>query len=219
MPLAGPMTGNDKNKGRSRQPMPFAPDRPPRITAKARAFGAVSVAMFALGFAPALRAEVPFAQMVVDANTGRVLHAANPDGQAHPASLAKIMTLYLVFEAMDKGQLSPYEHIRVSKTAAAQSPSKLNVPAGNAVLVRDAVLAVAAKSANDMAVALAERVAGSEADFARTMTDKARAVVTWAGCGRPEALRKVVERMPSSRAVAGSDGRAARGSWRRSRRS
>ena len=170
------MTGNDKNKGRSRQPMPFAPDRPSRRTAKTRAFGAVLTAIFALGFAPALRAEVPFAQMVVDANTGRVLHAANPDGQAHPASLAKIMTLYLVFEAMDKGQLSPYERIRVSKTAAAQSPSKLNVAAGNAVLVRDAVLAVVAKSANDMAVALAERVAGSEADFARAMTDKAHAL-------------------------------------------
>jgi len=70
------MTGNDKNKGRSRQPMPFAPDRPSRRTAKTRAFGAVLTAIFALGFAPALRAEVPFAQMVVDAKTGRVLHAA-----------------------------------------------------------------------------------------------------------------------------------------------
>jgi D-alanyl-D-alanine carboxypeptidase len=86
------------------------------------------------------------------------------------------MTLYLVFETMDKGQLSPYERIRISKTAAAQSPSKLNVPAGNTVLVSDAVLAVVTKSANDMAVALAERVAGSEADFALAMTAKARAL-------------------------------------------
>ena len=114
--------------------------------------------------------------MVVDANSGRILHAVNPNGQTHPASLAKIMTLYLVFEAMDKGRLSPYERIRISKTAAAQSPSKLNVPAGNTVLVSDAVLAVVTKSANDMAVALAERVAGSEADFALAMTTKARAL-------------------------------------------
>lgn len=137
---------------------------------------AILLAGYALGFAPALRAEVPFAQMVLDAKTGRILHAVNPDGLVHPASLAKIMTLYLVFEAMDKGRLSPYERIRVSKTAAAQSPSKLNVPAGQTILARDAILAVVTKSANDMSVALAERVAGSEADFAQAMTDKARAL-------------------------------------------
>ena len=126
-------------------------------------FGAsVLLAGCALGFAPALRAEVPFAQMVVDAKTGKVLHAVNPDGRVHPASLAKIMTLYLVFEAMDKGQMSPYERIRVSKTAAAQSPSKLNIQPGQTIVARDAVLAVVTKSANDMSVALAERVAGSE---------------------------------------------------------
>ncbi len=146
------------------------------MTSKPSAYGAVMATVFALGFAPALRAEVPFAQMVVDANTGRVLHAVNPDGQVHPASLTKIMTLYVVFEAMDKGLLSPYEGIRVSKNAAAQAPSKLNVAVGNTVLVRDAVLAVVTKSANDMSVALAERVAGSEADFALAMTDKARAL-------------------------------------------
>ncbi|MEK7246096.1 MAG: D-alanyl-D-alanine carboxypeptidase [Pseudomonadota bacterium] len=156
--------------------MPFTLFRPARKSFPARLGVAILSAIFTLGFVPESRAEVPFAQMAVDANSGRVLHAVNPDGQAHPASLAKIMTLYLVFEAMDKGQLSPYERIRVSKTAAAQSPSKLNVPAGNTVLVRDAVLAVVTKSANDMAVALAERVAGGEAEFARAMTDKARAL-------------------------------------------
>lgn len=152
--------------------MPFTSIRPSR----SRAFGVALIAIFALGSAPSARAEVPFAQMVVEANSGRVLHAVNPDGQAHPASLAKIMTLYLVFEAIDKGLLSPYERVRVSKTAALQSPSKLGVPAGNTIVARDAVLAVVAKSANDMAVALAERIAGSESDFALAMTDKARAL-------------------------------------------
>ncbi len=156
--------------------MLFTSFRPSRQFSRARLAAAALTAICTLGAAPSLRAEVPFSQMVVDANTGRVLHAANPDGLVHPASLAKIMTLYLVFEAMDKGQLSPYERIRVSKTAAAQSPSRLGVSAGNSILVRDAVLAVVAKSANDMAVALAERVAGGEADFARAMTDKARAL-------------------------------------------
>jgi len=140
-------------------------------------FGASALLAAALLIdAPALRAEVPFTQVVVDANSGRVLHAVNPDGLVHPASLVKIMTLYLAFEAMDKGQLSPYERIRVSKNAAAQSPSKLNVPAGQSILVRDAVLAIVAKSANDMTVALAERIAGSESDFALAMTDKAKAL-------------------------------------------
>jgi D-alanyl-D-alanine carboxypeptidase len=154
--------------------MPFKLFRTLWFSPAARLGAAALFAGCALASAPAARAEVPFAQMVLDAKTGRVLHAVNPDGLVHPASLAKIMTLYLVFEAMDKGQLSPYERIRVTKNAAAQSPSKLNVPVGQTILARDAVLAVVAKSANDMAVALAERVAGGEADFARAMTDKAR---------------------------------------------
>jgi D-alanyl-D-alanine carboxypeptidase len=162
--------------GRFTLPMPFKLFRMFWCSATTRFGAAVLLAGCALGVAPALRAEVPFAQMVLDAKTGRVLHAVNPDGQVHPASLTKIMTLYLVFEAMDKGQLSPYERIRVSKNAAAQSPSKLNVPVGRTILARDAVLAVVAKSANDMSVALAERLAGAEADFARAMTDKARAL-------------------------------------------
>ena len=172
------MSDNEMNKDCARQPMPFAHSRPARKSLPIRLRRAILSlsAIFALGFAPSVRAEVPFAQMVVDANSGRVLHAVNPDGQTYPASLTKVMTLYLVFEAMDKGRLSPYERIRISKTAAAQSPSRLNVPAGNTVLVSDAVLAVVTKSANDMAVALAERVAGSEADFALAMTTKARAL-------------------------------------------
>ncbi len=162
--------------GRFSLPMPFKLFRSLRHVPLARLGAAGLLAGCVLGFAPALRAEVPFAQLVLDAKTGRILHAVNPDGQVHPASLTKIMTLYLVFEAMDKGQLSPYERIRVSKTAAAQSPSKLNVQAGHTILVRDAVLAVVTKSANDMSVALSERIAGSEADFARAMTDKARSL-------------------------------------------
>ncbi len=129
----------------------------------------------ALGALPA-RAELPFAQMAVEAETGRVLHAVNPDGLIHPASLVKIMTLYMVFEAVDAGRLSLHERIGVSHHAASQAPSRLAIPAGKTIAVRDAILAVVTKSANDMAVALAERVSGSESKFARAMTDRAQAL-------------------------------------------
>ncbi len=137
---------------------------------------AAAVALPAVLSAPPARAEVPFAQMAVEAETGRVLHAVNPDGLIHPASLVKIMTLYMVFEAIDAGRVSPHERIAVSPHAAGQSPSKLAIPAGKTIAVRDAILAVVTKSANDMAVALAERVSGNESTFARAMTGRAQAL-------------------------------------------
>ncbi|MBM3566573.1 MAG: D-alanyl-D-alanine carboxypeptidase, partial [Alphaproteobacteria bacterium] len=109
---------------------------------------ALTFALVAASQTPA-RAEVPFAQMVVDADSGKTLHAVNPDGSIHPASLVKIMTLYMAFEAIDAGRMSIHERIAVSHHAATQAPSKLAVPAGRAVLVKDAMLAVVTKSAND----------------------------------------------------------------------
>lgn len=133
----------------------------------------------AAGFLPALPsafAESKFAQLVMDASTGRVLHAVNPDVPAYPASLTKMMTLYLVFEAIDRGRLKLEDRIVVSARAAGQAPSRLGVEAGASISVRNAVLAVVTKSANDIAVALAEHLAGSEQEFALAMTAKARAL-------------------------------------------
>jgi D-alanyl-D-alanine carboxypeptidase len=136
---------------------------------------AFSFTLAALSAAPAWAARKPvYASIVVDANTGEVLHAVAADTKAYPASTTKIMTLYLLFEAMAKGRLKLDTQVRVSDAAAAQAPSKLGLEAGKSVAVRDAMLAVVTKSANDMAVTLAEAIAGSEAQFAERMTQKAR---------------------------------------------
>ncbi len=149
--------------------------RPARSALKSLALAA-AVALPAVLTALPARAELPFAQMAVEAETGRVLHAVNPDGLIHPASLVKIMTLYMVFEAIDAGRMSPHERIAVSRHAASQAPSKLAIPAGKTIAARDAILAVVTKSANDMAVALGERVSGSESKFAQAMTARAHAL-------------------------------------------
>jgi D-alanyl-D-alanine carboxypeptidase len=114
--------------------------------------------------------------MVVDANTGRVLHAFAADEPRFPASLTKVMTLYLVFELIEQGRLSYATRITVSETAAAQPPSKLELSAGSTITVSEAVRALITKSANDVAVAVAEHIAGSEEKFASLMTRKARQI-------------------------------------------
>jgi D-alanyl-D-alanine carboxypeptidase len=116
------------------------------------------------------------ASLVVDANTGRVLHAHADDELRHPASLAKMMTLYIVFELMQQGRLTPATRITMSETAAGTAPSKLGLPAGSEIRLIDAVKALITKSANDVAVAVAEHISGSEQEFARLMTRKARAI-------------------------------------------
>lgn len=115
-----------------------------------------------------------FAAMVVDANTGAVLHEEAGTEPRYPASLTKMMTLYLVFEQIERGRLSYQTKIRASEHAAAAAPSKLNLEPGEEITVLDAIKALITKSANDVAVALAEHVAGSEAKFADLMTEKAR---------------------------------------------
>lgn len=116
------------------------------------------------------------AAMVVDANTGRVLHSFAADEPRFPASLTKVMTLYLVFELIEQGRLSYATRITVSETAAAQPPSKLELSAGSTITVSEAVRALITKSANDVAVAVAEHIAGSEEKFAALMTRKARQI-------------------------------------------
>lgn len=114
------------------------------------------------------------AAMLVDANTGQVLHAEAADAPRYPASLTKVMTLYIVFEQIELGRLSPETRIRISPQAASVAPSKLGLEPGSTITVSDAAKALITKSANDVAVALAEHIAGDETRFAEAMTRKAR---------------------------------------------
>lgn len=118
-----------------------------------------------------------YAAIVMDADTGAILHQSNPDKTLHPASLAKMMTLLLVFEALDKGQLRLRDRIVVSNNAARAAPSKLDLKAGSTIRVEDAIYALVTKSANDVAIAVAEHIGGgSEARFAVMMNRKAQQI-------------------------------------------
>jgi D-alanyl-D-alanine carboxypeptidase len=117
-----------------------------------------------------------YAAILVDADSGEVLYARNPDEARHPASITKVMTLYLAFEALESKTLKLDDRLYFSANAAAQPPSKLGIPRGQSITVDQAIRALATKSANDVAVALAERLGGSEIVFARAMTEKARSL-------------------------------------------
>lgn len=116
------------------------------------------------------------ASLVMDARTGRTLQATDADSRRYPASLTKMMTLYLLFDAMDSGKVKPNTLLRASRRAASQPPTKLGLQPGQTITVNNAILALATKSANDVAVVIAESLAGNEAAFARKMTAKARAL-------------------------------------------
>jgi D-alanyl-D-alanine carboxypeptidase len=118
----------------------------------------------------------PSASIVIDAKTGATLHQVNPDSLRHPASLTKIMTLYLLFERLEAGRIRLDTPLEVSDNAAAQPPTKLGLRPGQTITVEDAILGLVTKSANDAAVVVAEALAGSEEEFARQMTRKARAL-------------------------------------------
>lgn len=117
-----------------------------------------------------------YSAIVVDANSSAVLRQANADSLRHPASLTKIMTLYLLFERLEAGKLKLNSPLTVSEEAASQSPTKLGLNPGATIAVEDAIKAVVTKSANDIAVVIAEALAGAEDEFARQMTRKARAL-------------------------------------------
>jgi D-alanyl-D-alanine carboxypeptidase len=118
--------------------------------------------------------QTKYAAIVVDAKSGEVLYAKHEDSPRYPASITKIMTLYLTFEALASGKLHPDDRVLVSPHAAAQAPTKLGVRAGDSVTVEDAMNGMATKSANDMAVAMAEKLAGTESRFAALMTLRAQ---------------------------------------------
>ena len=138
----------------------------------------ISIALAALLSLPALAADSPrrYASIVVDADTLEIIHARQIDEVRYPASLTKVMTLYLTFDALNAGTLKLNEPVRVSANAARTAPTKLGLRQGQTITVEDLIQALAVKSANDAAVVLAERLAGSEAAFAQNMTAKARSL-------------------------------------------
>src|SRR3954469_4613498 len=117
-----------------------------------------------------------FASIIVDGNSGATLSANNPDALRHPASLTKIMTLYLLFERLDAGKLKLDSQMEVSEHASEQPPTKLGLPPRQTIKVEDAIKGLVTRSANDAAVVIAEAIAGDEDDFAKLMTRKARAL-------------------------------------------
>jgi D-alanyl-D-alanine carboxypeptidase len=121
-------------------------------------------------------AAAPYADIVIDARTGQVLHETNADARLHPASLTKMMTLYITFEAIKRGEVSLDSVVTVSAHAASEPPSKLGLHEGQKIKLRYLIRAAAVKSANDAATAIGEFVGGSEAGFARRMNRTAAAL-------------------------------------------
>jgi D-alanyl-D-alanine carboxypeptidase len=115
-----------------------------------------------------------YAAIVIDAQTGEPLFVRHADDRRYPASLTKMMTLYLTFEALQQGRVRTTDVLTVSRHAASMPPSKLGLAAGQTITLDDAMRATAIRSANDMAVAIAEHIGGSEDRFASLMTAKAR---------------------------------------------
>ncbi len=118
----------------------------------------------------------PYAATVMDARNGQVIHSENANTRLHPASLTKMMTLYIAFEAVQNGEISMDTKVKISRKAASEPPSKLGLRAGSSIQLRYLVRAAAVKSANDAATAIGEAISGSEAAFARRMNRTAKAL-------------------------------------------
>ncbi|MFN3508636.1 MAG: D-alanyl-D-alanine carboxypeptidase [Allorhizobium sp.] len=136
----------------------------------------LAVFVASVAAATAAQANPKYAGIVIDAKTGKVLYSENADSLRYPASLTKMMTLYMVFEALEGGKISLSSKVPFSANAAKEPPSKLGVGTGNSITVEQAILALVTRSANDVATALAEYLGGSEQRFAQMMTAKARSL-------------------------------------------
>lgn len=147
-----------------------------RRTVPARMGFLLIVLLWVLSFAPMQSQAAPYAAMVIDARTGEVLHSRNADTRLHPASLTKMMTLYIAFEAVRNGEITLDTPVRITKKAASEPPSKLGLRAGQTIAFRYLIRAAAVKSANDAATAIGITLSGSEAAFARRMTRTAKAM-------------------------------------------
>jgi len=122
----------------------------------------------------AAKANAKYAGIVIDAKSGKTLYSYRADSLRYPASLTKMMTMYMMFEALESGKLKKNTRIRMSRYAASKPPSKLGIKPGRSIAAEHAILALATKSANDVAAAVAEHLGGSEANFGKMMTRKAR---------------------------------------------
>ena len=145
---------------------------PMRIATVVRAYCALLI-ILSSNFGASIAQAAPYAAVVVDARTGEVLHSRNADTRLHPASLTKMMTLYVVFDAVERGEISLNKKIKISRFASTEPPSKLGLKVGQKIALRYLIRAAAVKSANDAATALGEAISGSEKEFAKRMTSTA----------------------------------------------
>ena len=150
---------------------------PPRHARGAAVLMVITVALLAFaGPAHAQIGSARYSSIVVDARSGQVHSAVNPDEPRHPASLTKMMTLYLVFEALRDRRITPQQNVPITPRAAAMSPTKLGLVPGSNITVHEAILGLVTKSANDAAAALGEMLGGDEERFGQMMTLRARAL-------------------------------------------
>ena len=148
---------------------------PSRIAILHKVFLLLFAAAFAVaGMAAPASANSRYAAYVMDARTGQVLYSRNADARRYPASLTKMMTIYLLLEAVESKRISKNSRIPISAKAAAEPPTKMGLKPGATIGVQDAILAMVTRSANDISTAVGEFVGGSEANFARMMTAKAK---------------------------------------------
>ncbi|MEQ8604661.1 MAG: D-alanyl-D-alanine carboxypeptidase [Marivibrio sp.] len=141
--------------------------------------GVVAAAVLLVACATLVAAQpavAKYASIVVDVETGRVLHEENADTRNYPASLTKIMTLYMLFDALERGEVALDTRFPVSQRAAGQAPSKLGLKPGESIRAEDAIMALVTKSANDVATVVAEALGETEYKFALDMTKRARAL-------------------------------------------
>lgn len=136
----------------------------------------LGLVLICLLFGASMVSAAPYAAMVMDARSGEVLHSRNADTRLHPASLTKMMTLYVAFEAIRRGEITLDTKVNISRKAAAEQPSKLGLKSGSKIALRYLIRGAAVKSANDAATAIAEAISGSEAAFARRMNRTAKAI-------------------------------------------
>ena len=136
----------------------------------------ILAAIWILLILPLSAMAAPYAAYVIDARTGEVLHSRNADTRLHPASLTKMMTLYIAFEAIKRGEISLDSKVKITSHAASEPPSKLGLKSGQTIALRYLIRAAAVKSANDAATAIGEAIEGSEAKFARRMNRTAKAL-------------------------------------------
>lgn len=144
-----------------------------RVSVKSATTGLLA-AIFITASLTAANANSKYSGIVIDAKTGRTIYENSADTLRYPASLTKMMTLYLLFDAMDSGKVNESTRITFSRHAASQPPTKLGIPAGQSIPVETAIYAMVTRSANDVATAVGEFLGGSESNFARMMTAKAR---------------------------------------------